>query len=317
MHFLRYVLAGALWLLPLTVLAVADGQRYDNMIYTTAWQYGLEPALVKAVVHCESGFNPLAQSPRGAQGLMQLMPATQTLLGVSDAFDPQHNVTAGVRYLAMMQDTFQGNVALMLAAYNAGPQAVINAGYAIPPYPETWQYIQCVLAARRQYAQRKPAWPMPGRRVLPLSTPAAPTLAVYPAAPVAPVRPGQRLILQLDAVNTGTRPGQGLVLLQYPEHLVSFMALTSPGRETMAQLSPSYGVAAISPAAATTTYRLLSSHWPSWGPGERRTAMIALVPTQPQDILLHVSVVFDDPLRQGDGQRWSSFWRLPFSRSQR
>jgi hypothetical protein len=248
---------------------------------------------------------------------MQLMPNTQTLLGVSNAFDPQHNINGGVRYLAMMQDTFQGNVALMLAAYNAGPQAVISAGYTIPPYPETLQYVQCVLAARTQYASKQPAWLLPGRRLQPLSVPAANTLAVYPTSPASQARPGQRLLLQLDAVNTGSQPGQGLVLLHYPEHLVSFIALTSPGRETIAQLSPASRTAAMSPATTTPTYQLLASHWPTWGAGERRTATIALVPTQPQDLLLHVSVVLDDPLRQGDGQRWSSLWRVPFAKSQR
>ena len=238
MRFLRSLLTGVLWLLPLSALATtAASGRYDQIISASAWQYGLEPAMVKAVVKCESGFNPWAQSPRGAQGLMQLMPGTQTLLGVTDAFDPQRNVAGGVRYLAMMKETFQGNLTLMLAAYNAGPQAVINAGYTMPPYAETQQYVQCVLAARQQYAQGRPAWPLPGRRLAPASVPPTTSLAVYPSYPPTMVRLGERLTLQLDAVNTGSRPGHGIIMLNYPEHLVSFMALTSPGRETVAQLS--------------------------------------------------------------------------------
>lgn len=312
MRFLSYLLTGVLWLLPLSVLAAAASGRYDQIISATAWQYGLEPAMVKAVVKCESGFNPWAQSPRGAQGLMQLMPGTQTLLGVTDAFDPQRNVAGGVRYLAMMKETFHGNLTLMLAAYNAGPQAVINAGYTMPPYAETQQYVQCVLAARDQYAQGRPAWPLPGRRFMPAYVPPTTSLVVYPSYPPTMVRLGERLTLQLDAINTGSRPGHGIIMLNYPEHLVSFMALTSPGRETVAQLSSSPRASALPSVSGTTTYRLLSSHWPTWAPGERRTAMIALVPLRLQDITLHVSVVLDDPTRQGEAQRWSSLLRIPF-----
>jgi Transglycosylase SLT domain len=134
-------------------LAVPPEARYTPLISATAQQYGLEPALVQAVIKCESGFNPWAQSPRGAQGLMQLMPATQAWLGVTNAFDPHHNVAAGVRYLSLLKHTFGGDVRLMLAAYNAGPQAVVEAGYAVPPFAETQQYVRCVLQAWQQYNQ--------------------------------------------------------------------------------------------------------------------------------------------------------------------
>src|SRR5262249_40671839 len=87
---------GSLPRLVATVVVSAPADRaYDQLIHTTAQRAGLEPALIKAVIQCESQFNPRAQSPRGAQGLMQLMPATQTLLGVRDGFDPQDNVEAG------------------------------------------------------------------------------------------------------------------------------------------------------------------------------------------------------------------------------
>jgi hypothetical protein len=132
-------------------LAVSSEALYAPLISVTAQHYGLDPALVQAVIKCESGFDPWAQSPRGAQGLMQLMPATQAWLGVTNAFDPQHNVTAGVRYLTLLKHTFGGDVRLMLAAYNAGPQAVIEAGYAVPPFAETQQYVRCVLQAWQQY----------------------------------------------------------------------------------------------------------------------------------------------------------------------
>ena len=106
------LLGWIVWLLIAPVLsALPSGVYvYDQLIATTAARYGFAPALVKAVIKCESQFNPLAQSPRGAQGLMQLMPATQTLLGVRDAFDPQDNVEAGVAYLAMLQHTFPDNL---------------------------------------------------------------------------------------------------------------------------------------------------------------------------------------------------------------
>ena len=86
------LLGWVVWLLAPPGLGALPTGVYDQLIATTAARYGFDPALVKAVITCESQFNPLAQSPRGAQGLMQLMPATQTLLGVRDAFDPQDNV---------------------------------------------------------------------------------------------------------------------------------------------------------------------------------------------------------------------------------
>ena len=126
------LLGYVLWGLVPPALGLPREALYDQLISGTAQRYGLDAALVKAVVKCESRFDPLAQSPRGAQGLMQLMPATQTLLGVTDVFDPQHNVTAGVRYLAMLRQTFGDNVVLLLAAYNAGPQAVIDCRLHYP-----------------------------------------------------------------------------------------------------------------------------------------------------------------------------------------
>ena len=93
---------------------------YAQLIATTAQWHGLDPDLIKAVIKCESGFDPWAQSPKGAQGLMQLMPSTQTMLGVSNPFEPRYNVEAGARYLAMLIRTFNGNVQLALAASLVG-----------------------------------------------------------------------------------------------------------------------------------------------------------------------------------------------------
>ncbi|MFQ3548311.1 MAG: lytic transglycosylase domain-containing protein [Armatimonadota bacterium] len=128
-------------------LLAESGQRqaaFNNIIEYAADKYGVEPSLVKAVIKAESGFNPNARSAAGAQGLMQLMPATARSLGVTDSFDPIQNIEGGVKYLKKQLDTF-GDVRLALAAYNAGPNAVVRHG-GIPPYRETQNYVQKVLS---------------------------------------------------------------------------------------------------------------------------------------------------------------------------
>lgn len=105
------------------------------------------PALVAAVVSVESGFNSRAVSPKGAAGAMQLMPATAARYGVTDPGDPAQNIDAGVRHLKDLLVQHQGNVALALAAYNAGQGAVARHGGRIPPYRETMLYVPAVLAA--------------------------------------------------------------------------------------------------------------------------------------------------------------------------
>ena len=100
-------------------------------------------------------------------------------------------------------------------------------------------------------------------------------------------------------------------MLNYPEHLVSFMALHTTGQETTVQV-PAAPTGPLAPAAPTTAaYQLLWSHWPVWTPGERRTAMISLVPRLPQDLTLHVSVVLDDTAAPAASQRWSHVVRFP------
>jgi len=106
--------------------------------------HGVDPSLVKAVVMAESNFNPYAVSPKGAQGLMQLMPDTAKLMKVTDPFDPDDNIRGGTKYLKFLEETFQGNLELMLAAYNAGPSRVIENKMNIPPIEETRTFIKKV-----------------------------------------------------------------------------------------------------------------------------------------------------------------------------
>ena len=123
--------------------------QYDGLIGLTARQFEVQPALVKAVIAAESNFNPGAVSHRGAQGLMQLMPATAAKLGVEDPMRPADNVRGGTTYLRQMIDRY-GDLERALAAYNAGPQAVDRYG-GIPPYQETQDYVRRVLTYYRSY----------------------------------------------------------------------------------------------------------------------------------------------------------------------
>ncbi len=106
----------------------------------------LEPKLIRAVIQQESGFRPCAVSAKGAQGLMQLMPATAEELGVRDPFDPKESIEGGARYLRSLLDKFKGDVAKALGAYNAGPAAADESG-AIPQIPETQDYVAAILKA--------------------------------------------------------------------------------------------------------------------------------------------------------------------------
>ena len=120
------------------------GSRWGQDIQEISGRYGVDPALVHAVIGAESAFNPWAVSRKGAQGLMQLMPRTASALGVRDSFNPRDNIEGGVRHLRYLLDRYPGNVSFALAAYNAGEGAVDQYG-GIPPYPETQQYVQKIL----------------------------------------------------------------------------------------------------------------------------------------------------------------------------
>jgi len=115
---------------------------YDEMIERYAQLNDVRTELVRAVVQVESGFNQWAKSPKGAMGLMQLMPATMREFGVRDAYNAEQNLRGGVAYLKQLLDRYSNNEVLALAAYNAGPGAVDRHGQAVPPYKETQDYVK-------------------------------------------------------------------------------------------------------------------------------------------------------------------------------
>ena len=118
----------------------------EDLINSSAARYGLDPALLLAVARQESSLNPNAVSGEGAQGVMQLMPRTAAMLGVTDPFDPSQNIDAGAKYLSQLLKQFGGDVTLALAAYNAGPGNVTKYG-GVPPFAETQNYITKILGA--------------------------------------------------------------------------------------------------------------------------------------------------------------------------
>jgi soluble lytic murein transglycosylase-like protein len=122
---------------------------YDDLIRRASRRHGVPAALVKAVIHAESAFNPRAVSPKGAMGLMQLMPATAQLMGVAQPFHARQNVQGGTRYLRSLHDRY-GSWTHTLAAYNAGPSAVDHYR-GVPPFAETRQYVKRVLSYYRRY----------------------------------------------------------------------------------------------------------------------------------------------------------------------
>lgn len=129
--------------------------RFDGWIVGLAARHDLDPGLVSALIRAESGFSPHARSPKGAVGLMQLMPATAARLGVSNRYDPVSNLDGGMRYLRWLADRYQGDLVKVLAAYNAGEGAVDRYG-GLPPYRETRGYVDRILGWLRA-AERVPA----------------------------------------------------------------------------------------------------------------------------------------------------------------
>jgi len=126
-------------------------QRFASMVAQAAREYQLDEALLHAVISTESGYEPRAVSPKGAIGLMQVMPATGKRFGVVNLNDPAQNVAAGARYLRVLLRQFDNDLQLVLAAYNAGENAVLRHGKRIPPYRETRQYVPRVLALYKKF----------------------------------------------------------------------------------------------------------------------------------------------------------------------
>ena len=133
----------------------AEIRRYSSIVETAARQYGVDKALVHAVISAESGYNPQAVSRAGARGLMQLMPETARRYGVRNSMDPVDNIYGGVKYLRDLLTMFKGNMELAVAAYNAGENAVIRYGLRVPPYTETLGYVPRVLDFYRKFQTRQ------------------------------------------------------------------------------------------------------------------------------------------------------------------
>lgn len=131
----------------LSAAPTAVTQRWADLISQTASRFQLDPHLLHSIISVESGYNPEALSPKGAIGLMQVMPATGLRFGISDLSDPRQNLIAGARYLRSLQTQFNGNLPLMIAAYNAGEGAVQKYRNTIPPYSETRDYVSKVLSS--------------------------------------------------------------------------------------------------------------------------------------------------------------------------
>ncbi len=127
-------------------------KRFDPLITEVAERHKMDPALIKAVVHTESYFNPNATSRAGASGLMQLMPQTARIYGIHDLYSPKQNLDAGVRHLRYLLKKYKNSLGTALAAYNAGESAVFYYN-GVPPYRETRRYIQKVLQFHRYYQQ--------------------------------------------------------------------------------------------------------------------------------------------------------------------
>jgi soluble lytic murein transglycosylase-like protein len=142
------------FLIPPAEKSESSADNYDRWIEAACGKHSLDPALVKAIIRAESQFDPLAVSPRGAIGLMQIAPVTIKELGIKDPFNPKTNIDGGVRYLKDLLDAFEGNQELALAAYNAGPTQVLRHN-GVPPFKETRDYLQRVLRYTAYYQKNK------------------------------------------------------------------------------------------------------------------------------------------------------------------
>jgi hypothetical protein len=146
----------------------------DEAVEQIAARHSLSPRLIHSVIKVESNYNPNAVSPKGALGLMQLIPSTARRFGVSDVFDPMDNITGGAKYLKYLLDLYAGNYPLALAAYNAGEAAVARYG-GVPPYPETQNYVVMVRKELEKFQASDHARSVSAKAVPALDVPAGPS----------------------------------------------------------------------------------------------------------------------------------------------
>jgi soluble lytic murein transglycosylase-like protein len=153
---------------PATAAAPAGADPIQQAVAAASREHQVDPDFIHSVIRAESGYNPRAVSPKGAQGLMQLMPRTAAQLGVLHPFDPAANVQAGTAYLRQLLEQYHGDPVKALAAYNAGPERVARYG-GIPPFPETEAYVARVIRDfnRKKAAQQKAAKPAPAKATTP------------------------------------------------------------------------------------------------------------------------------------------------------
>lgn len=125
-------------------ISISISNEFDSIIEKASLKYNIPFKLIKSIIKQESNFNPKAVSPKGAKGLMQIMPETAELLGINDVFNPEENIFGGVRYLKMLLDKFNGDYIKALAAYNAGPE-IVEKYNGIPDFKETQNYVKNIL----------------------------------------------------------------------------------------------------------------------------------------------------------------------------
>jgi hypothetical protein len=170
---------------------------HDSYIVEFSRRYNIDPLLIYSQMHQESSFKIRATSPKGASGLMQLMPATARRFGVTSIYDPKQNIEAGIRYMRWLLDTFNGDVVLALAGYNAGEGAVMKYGWQVPPYRETQEYVRRIterysmITGGRFVASQR----LPGMKRGVIAQKAAPPLTIFQPAPLAVRLPDGKMIL--------------------------------------------------------------------------------------------------------------------------
>jgi hypothetical protein len=177
----------------------------DGFILDSCGRYGVDPLLIYAQMNQESSFKLRATSYKGARGLMQLMPATAARFGVTNIYDPQQNIEGGVKYMRWLLNTFNGDISLALAGYNAGENAVMKYGWSIPPYNETQNYVARISA---RYQSLRGGSPLVSMAVKPYP------VAVQIPVPVEEKKPGSINIDERAVYAVKTRDGKTQLVSQ-------------------------------------------------------------------------------------------------------